>query len=219
MVNKYDGIDLPDNACRIIVLDGVPDARTSVERMKENYLQGSMDAIRNKIQKIEQGMGRGVRSNNDYCGVIIMGAPLIQILYSSKSKDFFSNATKKQFEVSNILAQDLKGKSIDEIFDVLDYCITQNADWVTISKSALSDLNYDKNLRIDQSQIVLRKAFDNAVLHNNLENSKQLICDEVNQTTDPIKKGYLMFEEAKYCQFRSPVEAQRILVSAQQFKN
>lgn len=104
-----------------------------------------------------------------------------------------------------------------EIFDVLDYCITQNADWVTISKSALSDLNYDKNLRIDQSQIVLRKAFDNAVLHNNLENSKQLICDEVNQTTDPIKKGYLMFEEAKYCQFRSPVEAQRILVSAQQF--
>lgn len=80
MVNKYDGIDLPDNACRIIVLDGVPDARTSVERMKENYLQGSMDAIRNKIQKIEQGMGRGVRSNNDYCGVIIMGAPLIQQL-------------------------------------------------------------------------------------------------------------------------------------------
>ena len=219
LVNKYDGIDLPDNACRIIVLDGVPDARTSVERMKENYLQGSMDAIRNKIQKIEQGMGRGVRSNNDYCGVIIMGAPLIQILYSPKSKDFFSNATKKQFEVSNILAQDLKGKSIDEIFDVLDYCITQNADWVTISKSALSDLNYDKNLRIDQSQIVLRKAFDNAVLHNNLENSKQLICDEVNQTTDPIKKGYLMFEEAKYCQFRSPVEAQRILVSAQQFNH
>ena len=76
-----------------------------------------MDAIRNKIQKIEQGMGRGVRSNNDYCGVIIMGDPLIQILYSPKSKDFFSNATKKQFEVSNILAQDLKGKSIDEIFN------------------------------------------------------------------------------------------------------
>ncbi|MDY5252785.1 MAG: DEAD/DEAH box helicase family protein [Erysipelotrichaceae bacterium] len=219
LVNKYDGIDLPDNACRIIVLDGVPDSRTSVERMKENYLQGSMDTVRNKIQKIEQGMGRGVRSSNDYCGVIIMGAPLIQILYSPKSKDFFSNATKKQFEVSSILAQDLKEKSIDEIFDVLDYCITQNADWVTISKSALSDINYDKDLIIDQSQIVLRKAFNNAVLHNNLENSKQLICDEVNQTTDPIKKGYLMFEEAKYCQFRNPVEAQRILVSAQQFNH
>ena len=28
-----------------------------------------------------------------------------------------------------------------------------------------------------------------------------------------------MFEEAKYCQFRSPVEAQRILVSAQQFNH
>lgn len=218
-VNKYDGIDLPDEACRIIVLDGIPDARTAVERIKENYLQGSNDAIRTKIQKIEQGMGRGIRSNNDFCGVIIMGAQLIQILYSPKSNSFFSEATKKQFEVSNMLAQQLKNKSIDEIFNTLDHCIKQDSAWVGLSKGALSDLNYDKELKIESKDIVLRKAFNLAVLRNQTEKSKQLICDLVNSTSDEILKGYLMLEEAKYCHFSNPVEAQRILCSAQNYNH
>lgn len=210
-INKYDGIDLPDNACRIIVLDGLPDARTAIERVNESYLQGSDNAAKNKIQKIEQGMGRGIRSSNDFCGVIIMGAQLIQIIYSPKSQSFFSPATRKQFEVSSMLAQDLKDKSIDEIFGVLDYCITQNPEWVKLSKGALSNLNYEKDLKIDPIYITLRQAFNFAILRNQPEKSKQLICDLVNSTDDPVLKGYLMLEEAKYCQFSNPVDAQRIL--------
>ena len=218
-INKYDGIDLPDNACRIIVLDGLPDARTAIERVNESYLQGSDNAAKNKIQKIEQGMGRGIRSSNDFCGVIIMGAQLIQIIYSPKSQSFFSPATRKQFEVSSMLAQDLKDKSIDEIFGVLDYCITQNPEWVKLSKGALSNLNYEKDLKIDPIYITLRQAFNFAILRNQPEKSKQLICDLVNSTDDPVLKGYLMLEEAKYCQFSNPVDAQRILASAQDFNH
>lgn len=218
-INKYDGIDLPDNACRIIVLDGLPDARTAIERVHESYLQGSDNAAKNKIQKIEQGMGRGIRSSNDFCGVIIMGAQLIQIIYSPKSQSFFSPATKKQFEVSSMLAQDLKNKSIDEIFDVLDYCITQNPEWVSLSKGALSNLSYEKELKIDPLYITLRQAFNFAVLRNQPEKSKQLICDLVNSTDDSVLKGYLMLEEAKYCQFMDPVDAQRLLASAQNYNH
>lgn len=218
-INKYDGIDLPDDACRIIVLDGLPDARTAIERINESYLQGSDNATKNKIQKIEQGMGRGIRSSNDFCGVIIMGAQLIQIIYSPKSKSFFSIATKKQFEVSSILAKDLKDKSIDEIFSVLDYCITQNPEWVKLSKGALSNLNYDKDLKIEPLYITLRQAFNLAVLRNQPEKAKQIICDLVDSTDDPVLKGFLMLEEAKYCQFVNPVDSQRILASAQNFNH
>lgn len=218
-VNKYDGIDLPDNACRIIVLDGLPDSRTALEQIDENYLQGSDNAIKNKIQKVEQGMGRGIRSNSDFCGVIIMGAQLIQILHSPMSNSFFSVATKKQFELSSMVAQDLKNKSIDEIFSVLDYCITQKPDWVKLSKSALSDLNYDKELKIEPFYVSLRQAFNHSVLKNQTEKAKQLICDLVNSIDDPILKGYLMLEEAKYCQMVNPIDAQRILASAQNFNH
>lgn len=216
-VNKYDGIDLPDNACRIIVLDGLPDARTALEKINENYLQGSTNLLRNKIQKIEQGMGRGVRSSNDYCGVIIMGAQLIRILYSSNSESFFSSATKKQFEISSIIAQDLKNKSIDDIFETLDYCITQNPDWLRISKEALSNLHYESKIKIEPFRMILRKAFNLAVLYGQPEIAKKMVCDVVNETDDPILKGFLMLEEAKYCHFVNPTDAQRILSSAQNY--
>ena len=219
LVNKYDGIDLPNESCRIIVLDGIPDARTALEKLRENYLQGSVNGIREKIQKIEQGMGRGVRSTNDYCGVIIMGAGLVQILYSRNAASFFSAATRKQYEVSSILAQDLKNKSIDEIFSTLDYCINQDKNWVQLSRNALSNLGYEKELKVEKATVVLRKAFDYSTLKGNYAKSLELMRELVNQTEEPIYKGFLMLEEAKYCQFVNPTEAQRILAAAQEYNH
>lgn len=219
LVNKYDGIDLPNDSCRIIVLNGIPDARTALERLRENYLQGSINGIKEKIQKIEQGMGRGVRSTNDYCGVIIMGAALVQILYSQKAVSFFSVATRKQYEVSSILAQDLKNKSIDEIFSTLDYCIKQDKNWVQISRNALSNLGYEKELKVEKATVVLRKAFDYSMLKGNYVKALELMRNLVNETKDPIYKGFLMLEEAKYCQFVNPTDAQRILAAAQEYNH
>ena len=82
LVNRYDGIDLPQNACRILVIDGLPDARRLIDQIVEGQLIGSDKSINQKIQKIEQGMGRGVRSNDDYCVVFLMGKNLIQHLYT-----------------------------------------------------------------------------------------------------------------------------------------
>ncbi|MEG0874817.1 MAG: DEAD/DEAH box helicase family protein [Clostridiales bacterium] len=218
-VNKYDGIDLPDDACRIIVLDGLPDARSALDKLNEDYLQGTINGIHEKIQKIEQGMGRGVRSNKDYCGIIIMGNALIQVLFSKGATSYFSEATRKQYEVSSILAKDLKGKDIDEIFAVLDYCVEQNPEWVKLSKGALSELYYNKTLKIDETMAIKRLANNNAVLYGRNDLAKQVICDLVNRTQDTILKGYLMLEEAKYCQFTNPIEAQQILAAAQQYNH
>lgn len=219
LINKYDGIDLPNDSCRIIVLDGIPDARTALEKLRENYLQGSVNSLKEKIQKIEQGMGRGVRSTNDYCGVIIMGTALVQILYSRKAASFFSVATRKQYEVSSILAQDLKNKSLDDIFSTLDYCIKQDKNWVQLSRNALSNLGYEKEIKVEKFTVVLRKAFDYSTLKGNFTKSLELMRNLVNETEDPIYKGFLMLEEAKYCQFVNPTDSQRILAAAQEYNH
>lgn len=218
-VNKYDGIDLPDNACRIIVLDGLPDARSAFDKISENYLFESISGIKSKIQKIEQGMGRGIRSNKDYCGVILMGAPLVDTLYSKNASQYFSAATQKQYEISSILARDLKNEGVDVFFSTLDYCISQQEEWVKLSKGALSSLVYEKQLKIDEVTSVLRLAYDQAVLYSRYDIAKKVVCDLVNNTEEPIYKGYLMLEEAKYCQFVDPVEAQKILTAAQKFNH
>jgi Rad3-related DNA helicase len=86
MVNKYDGIDLPNSACRILVLDGLPQARRSYERIETNMLAGSAHVIGRQIQRIEQGMGRGVRANDDYCVVLLMGSSLTRTMFTMGAK-------------------------------------------------------------------------------------------------------------------------------------
>ncbi|MBF4248472.1 helicase, partial [Vibrio anguillarum] len=69
--NRYDGIDLPQAACRLLVIDGLPDARNLIDRVKQSSLMSSNYDNVEKIQRIEQGMGRGVRSSDDYCVVLL----------------------------------------------------------------------------------------------------------------------------------------------------
>jgi hypothetical protein len=49
MVNKYDGIDLPGNACRILALDGLPQARRLYKRIETNILARGEDIIAKQI--------------------------------------------------------------------------------------------------------------------------------------------------------------------------
>ncbi|EEE8999492.1 DEAD/DEAH box helicase, partial [Salmonella enterica subsp. enterica serovar Ohio] len=80
--NRYDGIDLPDNSCRILVIDSKPYSETLGDRYEEECRPNS-DIINVKIaQRVEQGLGRSVRGEKDYSVIIITGGDLVQFLKS-----------------------------------------------------------------------------------------------------------------------------------------
>jgi hypothetical protein len=61
IVNRYDGIDLPDATCRILIVDSKPYSETLSDKYEEVCRQES-DLTNIKIaQKIEQGFGSSVR--------------------------------------------------------------------------------------------------------------------------------------------------------------
>lgn len=98
LVNKYDGIDLPDDACRFLVIDGLPAMRSEYDIVMQEMNYEDRRICSEQIQKIEQGMGRGVRSNNDYCVVIFMGNKLADVIVNQDGEKFFSKATREQYK-------------------------------------------------------------------------------------------------------------------------
>ena len=60
LINKYDGVDLPDEACRLLVIDGLPNMRSNYDAYEQNATPNNKRLCSEQIQKIEQGMGRGV---------------------------------------------------------------------------------------------------------------------------------------------------------------
>ncbi|EDH2496516.1 DEAD/DEAH box helicase, partial [Salmonella enterica] len=144
LINRYDGIDLPKDACRLLVIDGLPDDSSNIEKIKNGTLLGSKEGAIRTIQKIEQGMGRGIRSNDDYCVVMLLGQQLSSLLYVNEASSYFSPATKAQLELSNQIADQLNSPSNEEILDVMDYCLKRNDQWIAASRGGLSALKYEE---------------------------------------------------------------------------
>jgi len=213
IINKYDGIDLPDDACRVLVIDGLPNMRSEESHYLQYILPNSQKLKSEQIQKIEQGMGRGIRSNNDFCVVFLMGKGLADVLYNLNGLQYFSEATLQQFDLSNSLSSQVKGKTLDEIFETTSLCLDRNIEWITVSKDSLANLSYDSNPKFNSISFVLREAFD-LVEIGYLNEAIDLIEKTKNGLNDLEMIGYLKQIMAEYTNLFNPIKAQEILLSA-----
>lgn len=217
LVNKYDGIDLPDDACRILVLDGLPTMRNEYELSIQGMNPNDKKLCREQIQKIEQGMGRGVRSNDDYCVVVIMGNKLADVLVNQNGIQFFSSATREQYNLSGQLWEQLMEKNrhpdINSVFSLAEHTLNRNPQWITTSKNILSNVEYAKSANVDTMVVAIRNAFERECLER-YDEAFSLIETEKNKTNDIKTQGLLMQYMAEYKNFTNPAKAQEMLLSA-----
>ena len=213
MTNKYDGIDLPYNACRVLVIDGLPDVRRKIDKIEEAVLAGSDEVLSQLVHRIEQGMGRGIRANDDQCVVLLMGRSLVSQLYAKNALSKFSPATRAQLDLSAKLSEQLGGKEIDTLQTVMMYSLDHDPDWVLASKSALVHVKYAAKGAVRPIVLRQREAFD-AAQRRDYVAAAVAIQEAVNETTDRRVKGWLKQQLAEYTHFTNPVQSQLILKSA-----
>lgn len=213
LVNRYDGIDLPGDACRILVIDGFPDVRRKIDKVEQSILLGSTRHVNQVIQRIEQGMGRGIRSNDDYCVIFLVGKDLTSQLYSKGAISKLSPGTKAQLELSGQVTEQIKGKPISELTETIKYCLNRDSQWVTASKGALASLKYSDVNFLDNVTIVARTAYDYAS-NNNPVKAADLLNTLVNSVSEKKEKGFIKQRLAEYVNLYDKPEAQKIQMSA-----
>jgi hypothetical protein len=213
LTNRYDGVDLPKESCRLLVIDGLPTFSRLIDKIETNILRGTSRKTSQLVQKIEQGMGRGVRSNDDYCAVLLMGRDLTSRLYEGGATEMFSPATKAQMELSEEISGEMTNGSLDEIKEIIMYCLNKDQEWLSISKGRLSSLSYGDCKDPDEIVVSQRRAYDYALVNQNSRAIDELNT-LVNKTQDIALKSFLMQCMAEYVNREDEVEAQKILISA-----
>lgn len=214
-VNRYDGIDLPGDACRMLVIDGLPPLNSIKDRYIQSVAPQSTILLREQVQRIEQGMGRGVRSNDDECCVVLMGDELSYVLSRNNGIDYFSAATRCQYDLSkqlwDLLGSETGSKpTIDQIFELANYSLEKNAEWVTTCKENLAAVKYSTKVNVDEKIVAQRKAFEKAInmqWHDAAEAIK-IVKDKEN---DRRTKGYLCQILAEYTNKIDSALSQEIL--------
>lgn len=144
--NRYDGIDLPDNSCRVLIIDSMPYS-SSLTEMYEEECRSNSDLINIKTaQKIEQGLGRSVRGERDYSVIIINGNDLVKFIKSVDSNKFFSEQTRKQInigiEVSNCAKEEdtNEGKDYTKVLnDLINQCLGRDEGWKEFYKERMEE--------------------------------------------------------------------------------
>lgn len=215
LVNRYNGIDLPKNACRMIVLDGVPINTGLREKGLETVIDNTSHVYHDKISLIEQGMGRGVRDNKDWCAIIIFDWELSNFIFIDGNEEYFSDATKAQFKLSKDVAEQIKSENaITSIRETLDMFFDRDEQWVSISREVLSSLKTNKNISIAPFYKLSKNAFNHAQL-GNIDEAIDLQNDAVNMIDNSRLKGAFKERLARYYYTKDKEQAKIILKSAQ----
>ncbi len=213
LINKYDGIDLPGTACELLVIDGLPEVSGLGERLEMLLLDGTKRQLVRQIQRIEQGMGRGVRSSDDHCVVLLLGGRLTQRLHQPEAEAMFSSATQAQIALGKEVANQARGKPLSEIETILKLCLEQNDQWVQAGRNAVVNAPPINDGPLDENQVKLRAAFDAARIAR-YDIAIKNVQMAVNDTEEPRLKGYLKQQLADFTNFENPAKAQELQLSA-----
>lgn len=218
LVNKYDGVDLPGDACRILVIDGVPTPTSPHDRRMWEALNESPTYRARQVQKIEQGMGRGTRDIGDYCAVLLLTSEAALSVYNPELRQLYSPATRAQIELSYKVSEQIRGAGIEAVAELIHIFLNRDPQWTQRSLKNTANVGYDAGNSISSLAIARRAAFN---LMRNGETHQAI--DRLQHGIDSLyassEKGWYMEELATYQQHVSPVRAQQTLISAKRMNS
>ncbi|MEA9566471.1 DEAD/DEAH box helicase [Xanthomonas sp. WHRI 8932A] len=135
LVNRYDGIDLPDASCRILTFDSKPFSESLIDLYAERVRPNSKATLTKTMRTIEQGMGRSVRGEKDYSVIIVVGSELVRTLRDATSRRYLSPQFAKQIEIGIELGKMAKQEIADgeAPFDafqgLINQCLKRDDEW------------------------------------------------------------------------------------------
>jgi type III restriction/modification enzyme restriction subunit/RAD3-like DEAD/DEAH box helicase len=219
IVNQYDGIDLPDNACRVLVIDGLPQAASGSERRESTALRDSNTITTRQVQRFEQGMGRGVRSREDRCAVLVMDRRLVELISRPDTAARLSPGTRAQLELSRRVARSIdrrKDVTMDGVVDLIRKVIDGAEDFRSAARKALVDVVYETVPPVPTA-LPMRQAYDAAVRGDH-EAAAKAADHAVNAARQEMKDerlaGWLSEKGAAYRHATDPARAQAQLAGA-----
>lgn len=214
--NRYDGIDLPDDSCRILLLDSKPYSENLYDFYSENCRPYSEITTTKIIRSIEQGLGRSVRGEKDYCVFIITGEDLVKIIRSSKLKKHFSDQTRQQveigLEIAEIASEEISAKkSIDIFIETMRQCIFREEDWKEYYNERMSSIEQSKkehkSLDIFKCELEAEIEYKKGDHNKAISIIQQLIDKHI---TDEAEIGWYLQEMARFAFRGDRTESNRL---------
>ncbi|EMI20480.1 dead/deah box helicase domain-containing protein [Rhodopirellula maiorica SM1] len=135
--NRYDGMDLPGNSCRLLILSGLPKGTSDYELYRAAALHGGTTIMRMLAQRIEQGIGRGARGSGDHCVVILHGADIAGWIAKDANFRLLTDSTRAQMEMGIEISRAVS--DLSDMRETIERSYTRDTDWTEYHAETLAE--------------------------------------------------------------------------------
>jgi replicative superfamily II helicase len=221
LANRYDGIDLPDDTCRVLVFDGKPYSESLTDLYQEHCRPNSEATLMRTIRTVEQGMGRSVRGEKDYSVVVIVGADITRLVRDRDSRKFLSPQMSTQIEIGLEIAE-MARQEIDEgetptnaFAGLVKQCLGRDDGWKAFYAKQMEKVKpagaNERILRIYAAELEAEQAY----CHGDYVTAAAKLQGLLDAGTfDREDKGWYLQEMARYQYRTNRPESQRLQVAA-----
>jgi hypothetical protein len=120
LVNRVDGIDLPHDSCRVMILDGIPRSEGLLERYQFEYLDMRTFAASRIANRLVQLFGRINRGRADYGAFLISGRELNIWLANDKNIALLPELLKRQILLGRNVQSGMNVTTLSAVASLLD---------------------------------------------------------------------------------------------------
>ncbi|MCS1407250.1 MAG: hypothetical protein M2R45_00407 [Verrucomicrobia subdivision 3 bacterium] len=125
---RYDGIDLPGDTCRIMIIDDLPTGTGPLERFLWEKLNLSNTLRTLVASRIVQSFGRISRGLSDHGVIVLTGKRLIDWLTIPRNLSTLPAFLQKQIQLGQKVAEN--SETIDDVLDACNACLNRDENWI-----------------------------------------------------------------------------------------
>lgn len=155
LASRYDGLDLPGDACRAVVLEGKPDQDSLQEKFLTERVRAGTALAERVRTRVVQGAGRCTRGPDDWAVVLVLGADLTRYLLRPETLDALSPELQAevQFGVENS-----RDTSAEEVAQNVAAFLEQADSWHDTAEPMLAELRRAAERRLPAGTDALAEA-------------------------------------------------------------
>jgi Helicase C-terminal domain/DEAD/DEAH box helicase len=185
--NRYDGIDLPDRDCRLVILDGLPAKGDLQERFLYASL-GALEVLQERVRaRIVQGAGRATRNARDYAAVVILGDDLVSHLSRVDVQGAMHPEVHAELKFGLEYSFDVTSTDLTEQIEAF---IRHDAEWAAVDSEIIADR--DRFSRVDpagSSELQAAAPHEVAAWEAIWQNQWDVALESCRQALDALKGG------------------------------
>ena len=146
-VARYDGVDLPGEDCRILVIYGLPVGATLMERFFGYHLRVGRASDSLIASRLVQMLGRISRGMADHGVVLMLGQQLVNWILSPGHLALLPSHLRRQLKLGLVLRD---GHAEFPAHELLPSCLGRDEDWLELYAQYMRGAGAEGGIKVEE---------------------------------------------------------------------